>query len=253
MEPVRPEVEGFVLDMVERRTFRKAEFTETPDGHVRLLAPLTHELAETMPLWARSLAPMAEKVAHILGRAMDGKYQPATPLTSSRTKAAQAVVKARKVEASQRATRQQVPATPGRPRRQPCRCGAAPTAAERSPTPATSAATPASPPTLRRPLRSGAGVAPPSPPASGRSPSGRRPILDAVYDPELFPREILPRLATVKLSEIVEATGMCKVVRLSDPCREVHAARVDLGSACQARPGRYFRLDSEPIARSHLT
>jgi hypothetical protein len=33
---------------------------------------------------------------------------------------------------------------------------------------------------------------------------------DAVYDPELFRREILPRLAGVKLSEIVEATGMSK-------------------------------------------
>ena len=44
MEPVRPEVDRFVLDMVERRTFRKAEFTETSDGHVRLLAPLTHQL-----------------------------------------------------------------------------------------------------------------------------------------------------------------------------------------------------------------
>jgi CRISPR-associated endonuclease Cas1 len=30
MVPVRPEVDAFVLDMVERRTFRKAEFTETP-------------------------------------------------------------------------------------------------------------------------------------------------------------------------------------------------------------------------------
>ena len=37
MEPVRPEVDAFVLDMVERRTFRRAEFTETSDGHVRLL------------------------------------------------------------------------------------------------------------------------------------------------------------------------------------------------------------------------
>jgi hypothetical protein len=33
---------------------------------------------------------------------------------------------------------------------------------------------------------------------------------DAVYDPELFPREILPRLAGLKLSEIVKATGMSK-------------------------------------------
>src|ERR1039458_1662567 len=102
MEPVRPEVEGFVLDMVEQRTFRKAEFTETSDGHVRLLAPLTHELAETMPQWAKSLGPIAEHVAHVFGKAMDGTYSAATPLTSRRLRDAQTVVKARKVEASRR-------------------------------------------------------------------------------------------------------------------------------------------------------
>ena len=32
----------------------------------------------------------------------------------------------------------------------------------------------------------------------------------AVYDPELFRREILPRLALVKLSEIAEAAGCSK-------------------------------------------
>ena len=84
MEPVRPEVDAFVLDMVERRTFRKAEFAETSDGHVRLLAPLTHELAETMPQWAKSLGPIAEHVAHVFGKAMDGTYSAATPLTSRR-------------------------------------------------------------------------------------------------------------------------------------------------------------------------
>jgi CRISPR-associated endonuclease Cas1 len=103
MEPVRPEVDAFVLDMVERRTFRKAEFTETSDGHVRLLAPLTHELAETMPRWAESLGPVAEHVAHVLGKAMDGTYSAATPLTSRRHRDAQALVKARKVEATRRA------------------------------------------------------------------------------------------------------------------------------------------------------
>ncbi len=30
------------------------------------------------------------------------------------------------------------------------------------------------------------------------------------YDPELFRRDILPRLQTVKLSETIEATGMSK-------------------------------------------
>ncbi len=33
---------------------------------------------------------------------------------------------------------------------------------------------------------------------------------DDHYDAELFARQILPRLAGVKLSEIVEATGMSK-------------------------------------------
>jgi len=103
MEPVRPEVDAFVLDMVEHRTFRKAEFTESTDGHVRLLAPLIHELAETMPQWAKSLSPIAEHVAHVFGKVMDGTYSAATPLTSRRLCDAQAVVKARKVEASRRA------------------------------------------------------------------------------------------------------------------------------------------------------
>jgi transcriptional regulator with XRE-family HTH domain len=33
---------------------------------------------------------------------------------------------------------------------------------------------------------------------------------DTVYDPELFRREILPRLAKVKLSEVAEAAGCSK-------------------------------------------
>ena len=59
IEPVRPQVDAFVLDLLERRTFRKVEFTETADGHCRLKAPLTHELAETIPRWAQALAPIA--------------------------------------------------------------------------------------------------------------------------------------------------------------------------------------------------
>ena len=99
LEPVRPMIESFLLDLIEHRTFRKAEFVETTDGQVRLMAPLTHELAETMPTWAKLLAPNAEKVAHILGKAMTGKYEPATPLTGTRYRDAQAVVKARKAVA----------------------------------------------------------------------------------------------------------------------------------------------------------
>jgi hypothetical protein len=56
VEPVRPEAEGFVLDLIEHRTFCKVEFTETSDGHDRLCALLTHELTEMMPRWASAPA-----------------------------------------------------------------------------------------------------------------------------------------------------------------------------------------------------
>ncbi len=53
MEPIRPVVEAFVLDLVVERTFRKADFVETSDGHVRLRAPFTHRLGETLPSGVR--------------------------------------------------------------------------------------------------------------------------------------------------------------------------------------------------------
>jgi len=37
----------------------------------------------------------------------------------------------------------------------------------------------------------------------------------AAYDPELFARDIMPRLRTVKLSKIMEATGACKATASS--------------------------------------
>ena len=210
MEPVRPEVEGFVLDMVEHRTFRKAEFTETSDGHVRLLAPLTHELAETMPTWARSLAPFAEKVAHTLGRAMDGKYaagHAAHILTDQGGPGDREGPQGRGHETGYPGSS---PPARRRPSRQHSHCGPVPTAEEPSRTLATSAASRASPadPTQAPEIRGrrGAAIA-----ARKRVLSEwEKANLGTVHDPELFLREILPRLATVKLSEIVGATGMSK-------------------------------------------
>ena len=209
MEPVRPEVDAFVLEMVERRTFRKAEFTETSDGHVRLLAPLTHELAETMPQWAKSLGPIAEHVAHVFGKAMDGTYSAATPLTSRRHRDAQAVVKARKVEASRRASAGRVLQ---RPSVQPAAlalwtcpdCGGAVTNPRHVRCDACIAADPAQAPEIRG--RRGAAIA-----ARKRALSEwDKANPGTVYDPELFRRDILPKFANVRLSEIAEAAGCSK-------------------------------------------
>jgi CRISPR-associated endonuclease Cas1 len=116
MEPARPKVEAFVLELLRSRPFRKAEFVELPDGQLRLRAPLTHELAEAMPQMARWVAPHAEAVAHMLGAAMEGKYEPATPLTGAKHRRAAAEVKARKGQGPSRPKRPKDPRNTGRPR-----------------------------------------------------------------------------------------------------------------------------------------
>jgi CRISPR-associated endonuclease Cas1 len=209
MEPVRPEVDAFVLDLVERRTFRKVEFSETSDGHVRLRSPLTHDLAETMPQWAKSLGPIAEHIAHAFGKAMDGTYSAATPLTSRRLRDAQAVVRARKFEATRRAASgrvlQRPPVQPAALALWTCPdCGGAVTNPRHVRCDACIAADPASTPEIRG--RRGAAIA-----ARKRAlTEWDKANPDAVYDPELFRRETLPRLRTVPLAEIMEAAGCSK-------------------------------------------
>jgi CRISPR-associated endonuclease Cas1 len=208
IEPVRPAVDEFVLDLLERRTFRRVEFTETPDGHARLRAPLTHDLAETLPMWAKLIAPIAEKVAHDLGKAMAGKYQPATPLTRKHAHAAAAAVKVRKAAAKSAASSTTARQRPtglaasstwscpgcGRPVANPrhVRCDVC------------IESDPGQTPEIRG--RRGAAIA--SRKRALREWEEANPNAD--FDPELFRRDILPGLVGVKLAEIVEAIGCSK-------------------------------------------
>jgi CRISPR-associated endonuclease Cas1 len=98
MEPVRPLVEEWTLHYLASHSFKKSDFVETSDGQVRLLAPLTHELAGSMSQWKKEVAPWTEKVAHLFGQVMRGKYQPVTPLTGDNYLRAQREVKARKTK-----------------------------------------------------------------------------------------------------------------------------------------------------------
>jgi len=63
MEPIRPDVDAFVLDLLEAHVFTSREFVELPNGVCRVRAPLTHDLALTLPRWrllvARRRAPRA--------------------------------------------------------------------------------------------------------------------------------------------------------------------------------------------------
>jgi CRISPR-associated endonuclease Cas1 len=66
MEPVRPQVDAFLLDWITGETLKREWFFEQRDGNCRLMATLAVRLSETAPTWGRAVAPFAEWVAQTL-------------------------------------------------------------------------------------------------------------------------------------------------------------------------------------------
>ena len=86
MEPVRPQVDAYVLHWLTRESLRREWFFEQRDGTCRLMGDFAERLAETGPTWARAIAQVAERVAKALwsGTARPRRATgPATPLTQS--------------------------------------------------------------------------------------------------------------------------------------------------------------------------
>jgi CRISPR-associated endonuclease Cas1 len=83
IEPVRPAVDAYVLELASDHLFRADDFTEQDDGHCRILPPLTHHLAATLALWRQAVAPWAEAAAFALAEASPYVIRKATPLTST--------------------------------------------------------------------------------------------------------------------------------------------------------------------------
>lgn len=83
MEPVRPEVDGYIVDWITREPLKREWFFEERNGNCRLQASLAVRLAETAPMWARAVAPIAEWVARQLwsGRKRSHLSGPPTRLT----------------------------------------------------------------------------------------------------------------------------------------------------------------------------
>ena len=97
MEAVRPEVDGFVLNLLRTRTFSTKDFFETRVGVCRVLPPLTHLVAETAPQWAGLVAPVAEEVARALQGKRAWRQQERTlptPLTQGKRSAGRSVRRA---------------------------------------------------------------------------------------------------------------------------------------------------------------
>jgi CRISPR-associated endonuclease Cas1 len=88
IEAGRPIAERHVARLMNSHRFRRRDFYEDARGVVRLLPPLTHRLAEAMPTFGRTLAPLVEHVATMLGWASPYDVSMPSVLTRSKHKAA---------------------------------------------------------------------------------------------------------------------------------------------------------------------
>jgi CRISPR-associated protein Cas1 len=84
LEPIRPQIEAWLLNWIEREPFRRSDFFETGTGNCRLISHLCAKLSETARIWGARVAPWAEYVARTLwGKTNQptGSRRLSTPLT----------------------------------------------------------------------------------------------------------------------------------------------------------------------------
>ncbi len=231
MEPVRPDVDAFVLELLRDRVFAAREFHETRTGTCRLAPPLPQLLAETAPRWAKAIGPVTEQVARALfvdnARRTQRKRHPVpTPLTGSNRRSGR--------DADGERSKADRPTSITALPRACLECGALLTNRQRSycnecfpgrKQAAIGAFSNAGPDALASLRNAGADPAHGGDAARKRGETNARHARDAAAwkqqagpsDTETFVRDILPRLQGVPLSRMAEATGLslrwCSLIR----------------------------------------
>jgi len=99
MEPVRPHVDAFVLNLARTRTFSAKDFAETREGACRLASPLAQELAPTMVTWAKLVAPYAEAVSRHVARLARSGLGMEAPIRAAAGERARVKVRVRPIAA----------------------------------------------------------------------------------------------------------------------------------------------------------
>src|SRR5262249_22269164 len=87
MEPVRPVVDRYALDVLARRTFAARDFHETLQGACRLTPTLAKELISTAPHSGKLVGNVAADPVH---RLVEPKYAEAIPTPIPRRRGRQA-------------------------------------------------------------------------------------------------------------------------------------------------------------------
>jgi CRISPR-associated endonuclease Cas1 len=86
LEPVRPQIERWLLRWISSEPLRRADFFETANGNARLMSSMCKKLSETTAIWRKLVAPWAEFVARSLwtGVKSGRNSSPPTRLTQQR-------------------------------------------------------------------------------------------------------------------------------------------------------------------------
>lgn len=71
MEPIRAQIDAYLLDWITRQPLRREWFFEERDGNCRLMGSFALRLAETIPIWRRAVAPVIEWVARAFWSTID--------------------------------------------------------------------------------------------------------------------------------------------------------------------------------------
>ena len=76
MEPVRPLVDAYLFDWMNRGPLRREWFFEQANGNCRLMGPFAAQLSETAGAWRRAVSPYAEQAAKIFwqGRSKKSRF-----------------------------------------------------------------------------------------------------------------------------------------------------------------------------------
>jgi CRISPR-associated endonuclease Cas1 len=80
LEPIRPDIEMWLLNWISSEPLRRSDFFETGGGNCRLMSRLCKKLSDTCSVWRKLVAPWAEYVAHMLWAGRSGSNGPATRL-----------------------------------------------------------------------------------------------------------------------------------------------------------------------------
>ena len=94
MEPIRPQVDAFLLDHLRREPLQRKWFFEERNGNCRLTGEFAIQLSETSKLWRQALGPIAEWMSRTLWSVSSSTSKikiPATRLTQDRKREAKGI------------------------------------------------------------------------------------------------------------------------------------------------------------------